>query len=190
MKYNGPRIFRRHVEHDEPANPGPLKQSPNLGGLAIPKRCYLTHLLGIAKSHDLQRDGQGNLHLGHQVPENCAHLFEAHRDFASPLFSRVSGYREVGRADFHPLRFSSEDRGPEKEKRSDQEGKHTAESGTQETRASTHWPELRFVADILHHGRFGAHSTPTVPEASMRRITLRLRTEVRSEEHTSELQSL
>src|SRR5258706_2018774 len=119
VEHHRPGIFHRHVEHDEAAVAASLEESSHLRGLAIEQRCNLPHLLCVAESHDLQRDGQVHVGLGHESAENTTHLFEAHGHFAAAFLSRVSDDREIRRLHFHPFGFAG------------QNGRPAGESGNQ-----------------------------------------------------------
>src|SRR5580658_2580355 len=108
MEDHGPRVFDRHVEHDEGAIVATLEQPGNFRRLSVKDWRYLPYFLGVPEGHDLHGNRNIHVRLGHQLSERKTHLLEMERNIPAALIAGIGDHGKVRRTYFHPLRVGGE----------------------------------------------------------------------------------
>jgi uncharacterized protein DUF2721 len=104
MEHHGPWVLDRQIEENEASVLSVFKQSREIGGPSVPHGSKLAELPGCAERNNLQWSCNVDVRAGHEHGKDSAHLLKAHRHFTAAPVAGVGDHREVGRANFHPLR--------------------------------------------------------------------------------------
>src|SRR5262249_37524553 len=95
--------FGGEIERDVVLRLSFLIEAGDFDWLAFEDRRHLADALRIPEGEDLHRAGSLYFATQYQRAKDLAHLLEAQRDIAPPLFTVISDNGEVRRLDFSPL---------------------------------------------------------------------------------------